>query len=162
MDTLPTDKLEAALSELEAEKQRRLQAKIEAGAVINLEIPLCVHGVDTEEDIEANTELIERAKAEELAKLQAEHGDCEIIPNFVLILLGVPSPPDFQTWSAAPDAADDDVWGDTRYHPHKAVPRFTGETTIQGGDGATDAGEAEESLDSPTPTYVRTTLRNAE
>ena len=154
MDTLHTDKLEAALAELQAEKERRVAAKVAAGTAVAVQIPISVISVATPEDIEENSEAIERAKAAELAKAKLEHGDCEIIPEFILVLTGVPRHPDFGKWSAAPDGEN--------------------EATIQGlngdaDDGAsTDADEAqqvfdnEESLDNPTPVYVRTTIRNGD
>ena len=153
MDIDP-EKALATLAELQAEKERRIAAKVDAGTAVTVQIPISVISVATPEDIEENSEAIERAKAAELAKAKLEHGDCEIIPEFILVLTGVPRHPDFGKWSAAPDGAN--------------------EATIQGlngdaDDGAsTDADEAqqvfdnEESLDNPTPVYVRTTIRNSD
>jgi hypothetical protein len=94
MDIDP-EKALATLAELQAEKERRIAAKVAAGTAVAVQIPISVISVATPEDIEENSEAIERAKAAELAKAKLEHGDCEIIPEFILVLTGVPRHPDF-------------------------------------------------------------------
>jgi hypothetical protein len=59
-------KLEAALEQLEAEKQRRIDEKVEKGEAVRVPSPVVVVGVEQPTDA-----LIERAKADKLAELRA-------------------------------------------------------------------------------------------
>ena len=89
METLPTDaeKLEAALEQLEAEKQRRLQAKIDAGEVVSILTTVI------------DEEPIEHAKARALAG-RVDDGRA-VHHELLFITTGVPRNPDF--YAAKPD-----------------------------------------------------------
>jgi hypothetical protein len=79
-----TDKLEAALEQLEIEKARRLQAKIDAGEVVSVQTTVVV-GPDEDE---------EKAKARAIAKHPAPDDGRPIHRAFTFVHTGVPRAPD--------------------------------------------------------------------
>jgi hypothetical protein len=105
-------KLRAALEQLEAEQARRIQLKIEAGALINVPLEVVVG-----DEAEAAAS-IERAKAQALLDLQAK-GDTRAAHFDVrVIVTGVPSGPGhYESSSDAPTLRAD------RY-PAEDAPRY--------------------------------------
>ena len=88
---LPIDdpkKLEAALEQLEAEKQRRIDEKVEKGEAVRVPSPVVVVGVEQLTDA-----LIERAKEDKLAELRAAGEKREVYfgaDKPAVIVTGVP------------------------------------------------------------------------
>jgi hypothetical protein len=77
------DKLDAALERLEAERERRLADRIEAGEVVS--VPLCiVAGSESEASAK-----VEQAKADKLAELRAAGDQREVKFTVELIVTGV-------------------------------------------------------------------------
>jgi hypothetical protein len=88
MTDIDPDKLEAALDQLEAERERRLQAKIDSGEVVSVQTVVVV---DPEEDIED-------AKARALARHPVSDDGRAIHREFFYVFTGVPRDPDFGQW----------------------------------------------------------------
>jgi hypothetical protein len=95
METLTDpDKLNAAIEQLEAEKERRLAEKIAAGEVVHVEL----HVIGCRpEDTHAK---VPAAKERKLAELRAAGETREIIFDVIEISTGVPRPWDY---GAKPD-----------------------------------------------------------
>ena len=91
MDDIDPDKLLAALQQLEAEKQRRLQAKLDAGEAALIQVAII------------DDEPVERAKARVLAGRSDAEGR-EIIFEFIHINTGVPRHDDF--YAVKPDVSE--------------------------------------------------------
>jgi hypothetical protein len=82
------DKLEAALAQLEAEKQRRIDEKVDKGEAVRLPSPVVIVGVP-----QPTAGLIERAKAKKIAELRAAGEKREIhfdADKPTVIVTGVP------------------------------------------------------------------------
>jgi hypothetical protein len=82
------DKLEAALAQLEAEKQRRIDEKVERGEAVRLAAPVVIVGVP-----QPTAGLMERAKAKKIAELRAAGEKREIhfdADTPTVIVTGVP------------------------------------------------------------------------
>jgi hypothetical protein len=77
------DKLDAALERLEAERERRLADRIEAGEVVS--VPLCIVA-GSESEASAR---VEEAKADKLAELRAAGDQREVKLTVELIVTGV-------------------------------------------------------------------------
>jgi hypothetical protein len=156
MEDIDPERALAALTELQAEKERRIAAKVAAGTVINVQIPLCVIGVDTPEDVEENSAVIEQTKAAALARVQAEHGDCEVIPEFILVLTGVPSPEDSYLDRLGPDMSeegDSNPWGS---------PPLDRELTGGETDPPAEDQPAFDNEEAASPVHVHIILRNGD
>ena len=106
MDDIDRAKALAALEQLEAEKARRLQAKIEAGECVSVRTAVVV-GPD---------ESIEDAKAKALARHPVADSDGRTVHReFFFVVTGVPRDPDFGQWgpqiqtasSSGPDHPDE-------------------------------------------------------
>jgi hypothetical protein len=80
------DKLDAALERLEAERERRLADRIEAGEVVS--VPLCIVA-GSESEASAR---VEEAKADKLAELRAAGDQREVKFTVELIVTGVLRP----------------------------------------------------------------------
>jgi len=80
-------KLEAALAELEAEKQRRIDERVDKGEAVRVASPVVVVGVEQPTDA-----LLERAKADKIAELRAAGEKREIYFDAepTVIITGVP------------------------------------------------------------------------
>jgi hypothetical protein len=81
-------KLEAALAELEAEKQRRIDDKVDKGEGVRVTSPVVVVGVEQPTDA-----LLQRAKADKIAELRAAGEKREIhfdANKPTVIVTGVP------------------------------------------------------------------------
>jgi hypothetical protein len=81
-------KLEAALAELEAEKQRRIDEKANKGEAVRVASPVIVVGVEQPTDA-----LLERAKADKITELRAAGEKREIYFDAdkpTVIVTGVP------------------------------------------------------------------------
>jgi hypothetical protein len=88
MDIDP-DKLNAAIEQLEAEKERRLNEKVAAGEIVHVEL----HVIGCRpEDTHAK---VPAAKARKLAELRAAGEKREIIFDVIEVSTGVPRPWDF-------------------------------------------------------------------
>jgi hypothetical protein len=83
MDNIDHDKLDAALERLEAERERRLAERIEAGEVVRVPL-LMVAGSESE----ARTK-VEGAKADKLAELRAAGDQREVVFDVVFVVTGV-------------------------------------------------------------------------
>jgi hypothetical protein len=99
IENLPLEQLEAAIARIEAEKQSRLERKIEAGEVLRVE--LAVVG----ERIEDATASVEDAKARKTAELRAEGEAREIYFDVLIIATGVPRHTDWRQMHAAKDTS---------------------------------------------------------
>jgi hypothetical protein len=84
MENIDPDKAWAALEQLEAEKAKRLQAKVEAGEVLVISDAVII-GDEAE-----GPEAIERAKE----RARAQHGDRNLHFDFTVVITGVPGPGD--------------------------------------------------------------------
>jgi hypothetical protein len=83
MDDIDPDKFDATLARLEAERERRLAEKVEAGAIVS--IPLfIVAGSETEARAR-----VEEAKAEKLAELRAAGDQREVVFSVTMVVTGV-------------------------------------------------------------------------
>jgi hypothetical protein len=80
---IDADKARAVLEQLEAEKQRRREQKVESGEVVVVPLYFVLQG--GEDDA-----AIEELKAELLAEAKAKHAGRKVIPEFTAILTGVP------------------------------------------------------------------------
>jgi hypothetical protein len=83
MDDIDHNKLDAALERLEAERERRLAERIEAGQIVS--VPLCVVA-GSESEARAQ---VEEAKASALAELRAAGDQREVVFDVVLVVTGV-------------------------------------------------------------------------
>jgi hypothetical protein len=93
MDDIDRAKALAALEQLEAEKARRLQAKIDSGEVVSVQTTVVV-GPD---------ENIEEAKARALARHPVSDSDGRTVHHeFFFVVTGVPRGPDFGQWEPSP------------------------------------------------------------
>jgi hypothetical protein len=137
MDDIDRAKALAALEQLEAEKERRLQAKIDSGEVVSVQTVVVV-GPD---------ESIEDAKAKALARHPVADSDGRTVHReFFFIFTGVPRDPDHgsgkkensspQVETSAPSEGPS--------HPFEEPA----------GSGACDTRSE--------PTYVRVTIRNGD
>jgi hypothetical protein len=92
MDDIDRDKALAALEQLEAEKERRLQARVEAGEVVVQTVTVVVGARD---------ENVEDACERALANLPTSTPDGRPIHHDLqVIVTGVPRDPDFARWEA--------------------------------------------------------------
>jgi hypothetical protein len=82
---IPPDKLEAALDQLQAEKERRLQARVEAGELVT--VPLCV-AVSSASKAPA---AVEQAQARKLAELRTAGEEREVRFDTWVVVSGVPA-----------------------------------------------------------------------
>jgi len=83
MDDTDPAKLEAALEQLEAEKARRRQAKIDAGEMVSIQTVVVVAAADEDEDLEDAT-------ARAIAKHPAPDDGRPVHREFAYIITGVP------------------------------------------------------------------------
>ena len=83
MDDIDHNKLDAALERLEAERERRLAEKIEAGEII--EVPLCVVAGSQA----GACAQVEQAKADKLAELRAAGETREVVFDVTTVATGV-------------------------------------------------------------------------
>jgi hypothetical protein len=88
MDDIDRAKALAALEQLEAEKERRLQAKIDSGEVISVQTTVVVHP----------DESIEDAQARALARHPVSDNGRPVHHDFFFVFTGVPRSPDFGQW----------------------------------------------------------------
>jgi hypothetical protein len=144
MDTLPTDKLEAALEQLEAERERRTQAKIDAGEAVRIQVSV-VTDYDSIEEAEAAEEF-EKARA---LAAQGDVGDKAVIFDVCRVRLGVPSAP--YSWRV--EKVDDD---------HAAAHDSDADGSSTDADEVQQVFENEESLNNPTSVYVRVIIRHGD
>jgi len=86
MDDIDPAKLEAALDQLQAEKERRLQAKVEAGELVT--VPLCV-AVSTASKAPA---AVEQAQTRKLGELRAAGEEREVRFDTTVVVTGVAAP----------------------------------------------------------------------
>jgi hypothetical protein len=103
------DKLEAALAQLEAEKQRRIDEKVEKGEAVRLPAPVVIVGAP-----QPTAGLMERAQAEKIAELQAAGEKREIhfdADTPIVIVTGVPR--------AGRDDVDPPQGSGANTHPHR-------------------------------------------
>ena len=139
MTDIDPDKLEAALDQLEAERERRLQAKIDSGEVVSVQTVVVV---DPEEDIED-------AQARALAKHPVSDSDGRTVHReFFFIFTGVPRDPDSANWkeeNSSPQAAETSASSEGIISHPSEEPA---------GSGA--------SYTRSEPTYVRVTIRNGD
>jgi hypothetical protein len=132
-DDIDPEKARAALEQLEAEKARRLHAKIEAGECVSVRTAVIV-GPD---------ESIEDAKARALARHPVSDSDGRAVHHeFFFVVTGVPRGPDLGQWEPSPQvqtASSEGIISHPSEEPARSGPPFT----------------------RSEPTYVRVTIRNA-
>jgi hypothetical protein len=135
MDDTDPAKLEAALEQLEIEKARRRQAKIDAGEMVSIQTVVVVAAADEDEDLEDAT-------ARAIAKHPAPDDGRPVHREFAYIITGVP-----------------------RGDPDQAEPSPQLQTASEEGNSSPPseepAGSGVANLSAPSqPTYVRVTIRN--
>ena len=132
MDDTDPDKLEAALEQLEAERERRLQARVDAGELIKIETVVVV----------GDDEDIEDAKARAIAKYPAPDDGRPVHRDFFYVFTGVPR--------GDPDQAEPAPQLQTASEEGNSSP-----------PSEEPAGSGVANLSAPSqPTYVRVTIRN--
>ena len=132
MDDTDPAKLEAALEQLEAEKARRRQAKIDAGEMVSIQTVVVV----------GRDEDLEDAKARALAKHPAPDDGRAVHREFFYIFTGVPG--------GDPDQAEPSPQLQTASEEGNSSP-----------PSEEPAGSGVANLSAPSqPTYVRVTIRN--
>ena len=135
MDDINHDRALAALEQLEAERERRLQAKIDAGECVSVKTVVVV-GRDEDE---------EEAKARALAKYPAPDDGRAVHREFFYVVTGVPAgDPDLEE-NSSPEiqtAPDEGVTSPPSPEPAASGPLIP---HLQ-----------------PTPTYVWVTVRNGD
>jgi hypothetical protein len=126
-----------ALAALEAEKERRLQAKIDAGELV----------VQTVTVVCARDEDVEEATARELAKHPAPDDGREVHREFFYVFTGVPRGPDY--------------WKKEESSPQAAEASASSEGIADPPDEVEPAGSGVAILSAPSqPTYVRVIISN--
>jgi hypothetical protein len=88
LSEIPAEKLNDVLANLEAEKERRLQARIDAGELVSVQLFVVVSAAS---EIDAKTE---EAKAQKLAELRSAGEKREVHWDVETIVTGVPRAPD--------------------------------------------------------------------
>jgi hypothetical protein len=132
MDDIDHDK---ALAALEAEKERRLQAKIDSGELVSVQTTVVVGARDEDTD---------DACARALANLPTTTPDGrEIHHDLIVIVTGVPRDPNFGQWERSPQIQSS---SERAAHPSEEPAR---------------GGEVSPSPPSE-PTYVRVIIRNGD
>jgi hypothetical protein len=135
MGDIDHNKALAALEQLETEKERRLQAKIDSGELV-VQTVTVVCGRD--EDAEAAT-------ARALANLPTSTSDGRAVHHDLqVIVTGVPRDPDFGQWGPQAQTAS----SERAAHPFEE-PAGSGAAILS-------------ALSQPTPTYVRVIIRNGD
>ena len=136
MDDIDRAKALAALEQLEAEKERRLQAKIDSGEVVSVQTTVVVHP----------DESIEDAQARALARHPVADSDGRAIHReLFFVFTGVPRDPDH--------------WKEENSSPQAAETSASSEEPSRPSEVESAASEP------PTPsepTYVRITIRNGD
>ena len=134
-DDIDPEKARAALEQLEAEKARRLHAKIEAGECVSVRTAVIV-GPD---------ESIEDAKARALARHPVSDSDGRAVHReLFFVFTGVPRDPDhWKEENSSPQAAQTSASSEEPTHPSEEPARSGPPFTRS------------------EPTYVRVTIRNA-
>ena len=133
MDDIDRAKALAALEQLEAEKARRLQAKIDSGEVVSVQTTVVV-GPD---------ESIEDAKARALARHPVSDDGRAVHHEFFFVVTGVPRDPDFGQWGPQAQTA-------------------SSEEGIADPPSSEPAGDGRVNLSPPSqPEYIFTTTRQA-
>ena len=133
MDDIDRAKALAALEQLEAEKARRLQAKIDSGEVVSVQTTVVVHP----------DESIEDAQARALARHPVADSDGRAIHReLFFVFTGVPRDPDhWKEENSSPQAAETSASSEEPSRPSEEPDR------------------SEPSYTRSEPTYVRVTIR---
>jgi hypothetical protein len=156
MEDIDPERALAALTQLEAERERRLQEKIEAGEVVR--VPLVIEcGVYEEADAVWEAEAAERAKA----RASVAHGDKTIIYDITYIYTGVPRPwdePSDDRYAACVNAGE----GVTSESPPLDCEPPPGATELPAGDQFENDEAASESIHEASPVYVFITIRHGD
>lgn len=129
---IPPDKLEAALAQLEVEKARRLQERVDSGEIVLVQTTVVVgaHDENTEDAVERH-----------LASLPTLTPDGRPIHyDLLVVVTGVPRDPDFGKWMTP-----------------QPVSRGSGQPS---GEPAGSGEVSTSSPSQLTPTYVKVTVRN--
>jgi hypothetical protein len=136
MDDIDRAKALAALEQLEAEKERRLQAKIDSGEVISVQTTVVVHP----------DESIEDAQARALARHPVSDSDGRAVHReLFFVFTGVPRDPDhWKEENSSPQAAETSASSEEPTHPSEEPDRSGPPFTRS------------------EPTYVRVTIRNGD
>jgi hypothetical protein len=133
MDDIDRAKALAALEQLEAEKARRLQTRVDSGELVSQTITVvCTRDEDVEE-----------ATARALARHPAPDDGRAIHREFFYVFTGVPRDPDFGQWGPQAQTAASSEEGITSHPPDE--PAASGPPIPHS---------------QPTPTYVRVIIRN--
>ena len=130
MDDTDPAKLEAALEQLEIEKARRRQAKIDAGEMVSIQTVVVVAAADEDEDLEDAT-------ARAIAKHPAPDDGRPVHREFAYIITGVP-----------------------RGDPDQAEPSPKTASSEGPSHPSTEVEPAASGPSCSQPTYVRVTIRN--
>jgi hypothetical protein len=130
MDDTDPAKLEAALEQLEAEKARRRQAKIDAGEMVSIQTVVVVAAAD---------EDVEDATARAIAKHPAPDDGRPVHREFAYIITGVPR--------GDPDQAE-------------PSPQLQTASSEEGPSHPSEEPARSEPLSCSRPTYVRVIIRN--
>jgi hypothetical protein len=130
MDDIDPEKARAALEQLEAEKARRLKAKIDAGEMVKIETVVVVGPDESEED----------ATARAIAKYPAPDDGRPVHREFTYIFTGVPRPDPDQA-EPSPQLQTASSEEGPSHPPTEIEPAASGPSCSR-------------------PTYVRVTIRN--
>ena len=133
MDDIDPEKARVALEQLEIEKARRLQAKIDAGEMVSVRVAVVMEA-DGDPD---------EAKARALARLPVSDSDGRTVHHeFFFVVTGVPRDPDHGPWEPSPQVQTASPEG----------PSHPSEESARSGPPFTRS----------EPTYVRVTIRNGD
>jgi hypothetical protein len=132
MDDIDHDKALAALEQLEAEKERRLQAKIDAGEVVSIQTVVVVGRDESPED----------AQARAVARQPVPDDGRAVHREFTYIFTGVPRGPNFGQWEPSPQVQTASSEGNAS-RPSEVEPAASGQ-----------------SIPCSQPTYLRVIIRN--
>ena len=122
------------LQRLEAERERRLAEKIEAGEIVS--VPLCIVAGS---EAEARAK-VEQAKADKLAELRAAGDQREVVFDVTMVVTGVVRPG---------EATETEPWKPTA-PPYLPRPQFGGTAAGRGRRGRSGSGRATAPSSKPT------------
>jgi hypothetical protein len=148
--SLPPEQIEAAIARIEAEKERRLAEKVEAGQIINIPI-FVVAGSESEASAR-----IEEAKADKLAELRAAGDPREVVFTVELVVTGVVRPGETADPASVPTAPSFLSSEDRAISPPLPSPAVTAAAP----DEVSDVGEEVREETQPVEFYVFVTIRN--
>jgi hypothetical protein len=136
------EKAQAALEQLEAEKARRLQAKIDSGEVVAVQTVVVAY----------RDEDVEEAKARAVAR-QPIPDDGRHVREFSYVISGLPRGPDY--WELESSSAEASACSAAALASSKGPLSTPSEEAARGGEVLSPSPPSE-------PTYVRVIIRNGD